>query len=318
MRAVLVSILLAASPASAQPGYPAKAVRLIVPSTPGSPPDVMARVMAERLAPALGQPVVVENRFGAMGTIGLNAVAKAAPDGHTLGMMALPFALGPLLLGHAPYQTSTDLATVGQVAWSSQILVVRMSLPVSSVAELIAFARANPGAVTYASAGNGTPGHLAGELLKLRAGVDIRHVPFKGTQGGVTALLGEQVEMNFAATVAVAAHIRAGKLRALATLTPRRVPSFAEVPTLEETGFPGFHLRDWLGIVTAAGTPRAAVAVLEGEIARMLAAPDMRQRLGALGMEPPEDLGAERFGALLRSEVERWGELIKDAGIRAE
>lgn len=320
MRTGLLLLMLVAGQAAADraapPGYPSKAIRLVVPSLPGSPPDVVARILGERLAATLGQPVVVDNRSGAIGTIGLHAVAKAPPDGHTFGVIALPFVIAPSLLAQVPYDTSADLAPVSQVVWSSNILVVRASSPVRSVEELIAFARAHPGVATYASAGNGTPGHLAGELLKLRAGLDMRHVPFKGTQGGVSALLGEQVDLNFAATAAVAAHIKAGKMRPLATLAPQRLAAFPDVPTMVELGFAGFDVRDWQGIVTSAGTPQGIIAAIASEIGKILAAPEVRQRFAAMGMEPAEQLGPDTFGAPIRSEIAKWRQVVRDAGVR--
>lgn len=313
---LLLLLLVAAQAAAVPPGYPSKPIRLIVPSLPGSPPDLVARILGERLAAALGQPVVVDNRAGAIGTIGLHAVAKAPPDGHTLGVIALPFVIAPSLLDHVPYDTAADLAAVSQVVWSSNILVVRASSPVRSIQELIVFARANPGVATYASAGNGTPGHLAGELLKLRAGVDIRHVPFKGTQGGVAAVLGEQVDLNFAATAAVASYIQTRRVRPLATLAPQRLSAFPDVPTMAEVGFPGFDVRDWQGIVTSAGTPRGIIAALASEIGKILAAAEVRQRFAAIGMEPADRPSADAFGALIRSEIAKWRKVVTDAGVR--
>ncbi len=314
---ILVAGQAAADPV-APPGYPSKPIRLIVPSLPGSPPDVVARILGDRLGAALGQPLVVENRSGAIGTIGLHLVAKAPPDGYTLGVIATPFAIAASLLAQVPYDTATDLAAVTQVVWSANILVVRDSSPLSSVEELIAFARTHPGVITYASAGNGTPGHLAGELLKLRAGIDIRHVPFKGTQGGVAALLGEHADMNFAAPPAVAAYIRSGKLRPLAIASPQRFPAFPDVPTMIELGFPGFDIRDWEGFVAPAGTPKEIVAKLAKEIAGVVALRQVKERLASIGMEVTNEVGPEKFGTLIRSEIAKWNKVIKDAGIRLD
>ncbi len=307
-----------AADAVVPPGYTSKPIRLIVPSLPGSPPDVVARILGDRLGAALGQPLVIENRAGAIGTIGLHLVAKAPPDGYTFGVIAPTFAIAASLLTRVPYDTATDLAPVTQVVWSANVLVVRGSSPVRSVEDLIAFARAHPGVITYASAGNGTPGHLAGELLKLRAGIDIRHVPFKGTQGGVAAVLGEQVDMNFAAPSAVAAHIRSGKMRPLATLAPQRLPAFPEVPTMVELGFAGFVVRDWEGIVTSAGTPKEIIATMANEIAKVIALPEIRERFASIGMDAASEVGPEKFGTLIQSEIAKWGKVVKDANIRLD
>src|SRR5713101_1523463 len=325
-RSLIVGLLLplmlvatdCAADAVVPPGYPSKPIRLIVPSLPGSPPDVVARILSDRLAVAFGQPVVVENRSGAIGTIGLHVVAKAPPDGHTFGVIAPAFIIAPSLLAQVPYDTATDLALVSQVAWSSNILVVRGSSPLRSVEDLISHARAHPGLVTYASAGNGTPGHIAGELLKMRAGIDIRHVPFKGTLGGVAAVLGEQVDMNFAAPSAVEAHIRSGKMRPLATLAPQRLPAFPEVPTMVELGFAGFEIRDWQGIVTSAGTPKGIIAKMANEIAKIIAQPEIKQRFASIGMDVAGEVGPEKFGTLIQSEIAKWGKVVKDANIRLD
>ena len=321
IRSVLASMLVATQAAAdpaVHPGYPSKPIRLIVPSLPGSPPDVVARILGDRLGAALGQPLVIENRAGAIGTIGLHLVAKAPPDGYTFGVIATPFAIAASLLTRVPYDTATDLAPVTQVVWSANVLVVRGSSPLWSVEDLIAFARAHPGVITYASAGNGTPGHLAGELLKLRAGIDIRHVPFKGTQGGVAAVLGEHADMNFAAPPAVAAYIKSGKMRPLATLAPQRLPAFPEVPTMVELGFAGFVVRDWEGIVTSAGTPKEIIAKMANEIAKVIALPEIKERFASIGMDAASEVGPEKFGTLIQSEIAKWGKVVKDAGIRLD
>ncbi|MGC2517569.1 MAG: tripartite tricarboxylate transporter substrate binding protein [Burkholderiales bacterium] len=315
--AVAIATSLAFTPTRAA-DYPQKPVRLVAAIPPGSPPDVVARMLAERLATVFGQPVLVENRPGAIGTIGMNAVAKAAPDGYTLGVMTLPYTVAPSLLSNIPYDTARDLAPVNLVAVGSHILVVRSSSPIKSVADLIAFAKAKPGEITFASGGNGTPAHLAGELLRQKTGVQIRHVPFKGAPEGAAAVLGELVDMMFAATVAVAPQIKAGRMRALATSAPKRLATFPDVPTMVELGFSGFEIRDWQGVVAPAGTPPETIAWLAREIAKVTAIPEVKERLTSIGMEAAGQVGPEEFGALIRSEIVRWGKVVRDAGIHAD
>jgi len=295
--------------------YPAKPIRVFVSTGPGAPPDVMARLLGEKLAGSLGQPVLVENRPGASGTIGMNAVAKAPPDGYTLGIFSMGYTTAPSMLAQMPYDTERDLATVTLLARDSNILVVPSGSPAKSVAELIAMAKARPGFVKFASGGNSTPAHLSGELFKREAGVDITHIPYKTPAAGAAAVLTGEVEMMFGATVAVAPHIKSGKLRVLATSTPQRIPAFADVPTLVELGYPNVVVSNWSGIVAPAGTPKEIVERLHLEIQKILAMPETRQRLEGLGVEPSPGR-PEEFAALMRSEFLRWNKLVRDAGIK--
>ena len=311
----LLPFLLLAMCASLQ-AYPTKPVRVISGSTPGVPGDVMVRAIAEPLALRLGQPVVVENRPGAINTIGLGAVARAEPDGHTLGTFSMPSTVAPSLLPQMPYDTLRDLAPVRQLAWVSNVLVVRPAAPVHSVHDLVAAAKARPQLLTFASGGNGTPAHLSGELFRLQAGVELRHVPFKGVVPGVAAVMGEQVDMMFAIAPAVVAHVRSGKLRALATPAPARLQALPEVPTLLELGY-AVDVRDWTGIVAPAATPKAVVARLDAALAEVLARPDVRQRLATLGFESAES-SPENFRTLIASELKRWPQVVREAGIRAD
>ena len=297
--------------------FPTKPVRLLVGTAPGTPPDVGARVIADRLAAALGQPVVVENRPGAILTIALAAVAKADPDGHTLGAIALPAVVAPSLLPQMPYDTVRDLAPVRQLSWTSNLMVVRGDGPIASVPELVATAKARPGQIHYASGGNGTPAHLAAELFRQGAGIDIRHVPFNGAIAGVSAVLGGQVDLMFATAPAVAGHIKAGKLRPLAASVPTRLTSLPEVPTMPELGFKEMDVRDWVGIVAPAATPRPVVARLAAEAERALALAEVRDRLAALGMDPA-DSSPEAFGQLISAELTRWTKVVREAGIKAD
>jgi tripartite-type tricarboxylate transporter receptor subunit TctC len=217
-----------------------------------------------------------------------------------------------------PYDTVTDLAPVTQVVWGSHFLVVRPTASYKSIEELIEFAKARPGQVTFASGGNGTPAHLSGELFRLRAGIDIRHVPFKSAPAGVAGVLGEQVDLMFAATAPAAPQVRAGKLRALATTVPHRLPAFPELPTMAESGFPGFDTREWTGIVAPAGTPREILARVADEIAKVMSLPDVRERFVATGMDPDTQRGPEAFEKLIRSETARWTGVVRDAGVTVQ
>lgn len=303
---------------AAEPAYPMKPVRLVVNSTPGAPPDVVARIVGERLGAALGQPVVVENRPGGMGTIALGAVAKAEPDGYTLGTMSPPHTVAPALLPRLPYDTARDLAPVTQMTRTSLVLVVRSESPLRSLPDLVGAAKAHPGKLSFSSAGNATPGHLAGELFKQRSGVAILHIPYKGGPASTAALLSEQVDMTFTTTVTAGEPMRTGRLRALATTGPSRLAVFPEVPTLAEVGFEGFDVRDWQGLVAPAGTPAPVVDRIAREVARALQEPDLRERLARIGMEPVTDSNPAAFGALIRSELARWPELVRHAGIRVD
>ena len=302
--------------AATPPAWPNRPIRMIVTSTPGSPPDIVARMVGERLVPAFGQPVVVENRPGAVGTIGLNVVAKATPDGYTYGILSITHLVAPVLLPSVPFDIVTDFAPVVQVNWESQLLVVRAASSWKSVKDLVAFAKSQPGRITFASGGNGTPAHLSAEFFKRHTGIDIRHVPFKGPVAGVSAIVGEQIDIMFSATSAASPHIQSGRLRALATPAPHRVPAFAEVPTMIELGYAGVEIRGWHGIVAPATTPKAIIARVASEIAKLSAL--STERLAVLGMAPAGQSGPEAFGILIRSELARWNKVARDAGIRAE
>ena len=298
--------------------YPNKPIRIVAPTPPGSPPDVIARLIGERLGAALGQPVVVENKPGAVGTIGLQAVAKAPADGYTFGVLAMPFILGPSLLPSMPYDQQKDLVPVSHVVWASNILVVNSSSKLQSLSDVVKTGKDKPDELTYASGGNGTPAHLASALLALRSGMQLRHVPYRGAAEGVAAVLAGQVDMMFAATGAVSPHVRSGKLRALATSAPTRLPSAPEIATVAELGFEGFDIRDWQGIVAPTGTPEAIVHKVAAEVRRIAGLPEVKARLSAMGMDVVEQGGPEAFGALIKTETVRWQRVVRDAGIRGE
>ncbi len=317
---LMVAATLALAPLIAQAqgpaAYPTKPIRIIVAGPPGIPPDVVARILGERLAAPLGQPVVVENRPGTSWIIGLEALAKSAPDAYTLGIISMPVTVTPSLVARMPYDTERDFAPVGLVAWAYPILAVSAAKPMKSVADLVAAAKARPGALNFASGGNGTPPHLAGELFKRAAGLDIIHVPYKGAVEGVAAVLSGDADMMIGATGAMAPHVKAGKLRALATSSPRRIAAFPDLPTFVELGY-DVELRDWLGFLAPAGTRRDRIERLHSELAKAAAAPETRRRLEALGVEVA-DMGPEEFRAHIRSELQRWAKVVRDAGIKPD
>jgi len=319
---VMLSLALAATHAGADTptprDYPAKPIRLIVPGPPGVPPDLAARVISDRLARALREPVIVENRPGATGTIGLAEIAKAPPDGHTIGMLGMPYTVAPNFFSRLPYDTARDLAPVSQVAWSAQLLVVRSSSPWLSLDNLVTAARASPGNLTFASGGPGTTSHLVGEVFKRRAGVDIRHIPFKGSMPGVAAVMGGQIDLMFAPAGSAAGQVKSGKLRPLATATLARLAAYPDVPTMAELGYPAVDVRDWCGIVAPAGTPKEIITRLASEVRSATVDPAVRDRLAAVMLDPALDSNPEQFGSLIRTELERWAKFVRDTGIRAD
>lgn len=296
--------------------YPTKPIRIIVATPPGSPPDAVARILGERLAAPLGQPVVIENKPGATGMIGLEALTRSAADGYTLGILSMPFLVNAFLVPKMPFDIERDLAPVTLTNWNYQVLAVRAA-SFRSVADLIAAAKAKPGALNFASGGNGTPPHLAGELFKRTAGVDIIHIPYKGALEGVSAVLAGDAAMMIGAAGAISPHVKSGKLRALATSAPQRIAAYPDLPTFAELGYPEVQLRDWQGIVAPAGTPKDLIARLYAEIAKAAATPDARRRFEALGMEVA-DIGPEEFRAHIRSELHRWAKGVRDVGIKPD
>lgn len=298
--------------------YPNKPIRIVAPTPPGSPPDVIARLIGERLGAAFGQPIVVENKPGAVGTIGLQVVARAPADGYTFGVLAMPFVLGPSLLPSMPYDQQKDLAPVSHLVWASNILVVHAASNLRSLSDVVKTGKTKPGELTYASGGNGTPAHLAAALFAQRSGVQMRHVPYRGAAEGVAAVLAGQVDMMFAASGAALPQVRSGKLRALAIAAPARHPSAPEVPTVAEQGFEGFDIRDWQGIVAPAGTPATIVRKVATEVSRIAALPEVRERLSAMGMDVVEQGSPDAFGTLINTESTRWNRVVREAGIRAE
>jgi len=305
-----------ASVALAQ-AYPVKPIRLVVGFTPGGGVDINARLLQPKLTEYLGQPVLVDNRPGAGTNIANEHVAKSPPDGYTLLISTATVAINMSLYKKVPYDTLRDFAPVSLFSMSPNILVVHPSVPARNVKELIALAKSRPGQLNYSSAGSGTTQHLSGELFKLRTRIDIVHVPYKGSAPSLTALVGGQVEMTFANIPAIFSHVKAGKLRPLANLGPKRSEQLPEVPTMKEAGVTGVEVVVWYGVLAPAATPRDIVAKLADAVARAARSPDTRQRLIDQGAEPVGNT-PEEFGKLLREEVTRWAEVVKVSGARAD
>ena len=302
-------------PAWAQ-GYPQRPVRLVVGLPPGGSTDVMARIVAAKLSERLGQQVVVDNRPGASGTIGIQLVVNSQPDGHTLIMAAGSW--GTIMsLYKLPFDLRRDLAPVAFIGTSPYLLVVQPSLPVKTVTDLVTYARANPGKLTYAGSTAGSLQRLAGELLKRTAGFDMLYVPYKGTGAVMPDLLGGRLDVAFDNVLILTPYIKKGQLRALGVTSSKRSVVFPELPTLAETGVPGFHAVGWFGIFAAARTPQPIVSRLNSEIVALMKEPETRDRLLAQGAEPqpgtPDDLRK-----YLAGEIEKWGKVIRDARIKAE
>jgi tripartite-type tricarboxylate transporter receptor subunit TctC len=317
LAAATLSPLAHAQPATAA-GASNGPIRLLSGAPPGTPADVAARVISEPLASELGQPVIVENRPGAINTIAMAAVAKSPPDGLVLGLFGMVSTVAPAMLAAMPYDTLHDLVPVGQLSSLANVLVVRADSPIRSFDQLLEAARAAPGKLTYASGGNGTPAHLAGELLEQRLGVDLLHVPFKGAVAGVVAVIGGHVDLMFATTPAVAEHVRSGRLRALATTASERIAALPDVPSGNELGRGDLVVRDWNGIVAPAGTPAATVERLAAALKKVLAQESVQARLRAVGMEAATGSDPAAFRALIESELARWTAVVREAGLRAD
>jgi tripartite-type tricarboxylate transporter receptor subunit TctC len=313
----IVAAALALSGASAlAQTYPSKPIRLVVGFPPGGGVDINARLLAPKLTEFLGQPVIVENRPGAGTNIANELVAKTAPDGYTLLINTPAVAINMALYRKLPYDTLRDLAAVSIFSEAPNILVVHNGVPARDVKELVALARAKPGTLNYSSAGSGTTQHLAGELLKLRTGTDIVHVPYKGTAPSLTSLVAGEVDMSFANIPAILQHVKAGRLRPLASTGTKRAELMPDVPTMRESGI-DVEVTVWYAVLAPAATPREIIGTLAGAIIRAARSPDVRQRLLDQGAEPVGST-TEEFDRVLRAEVAKWQEVIGAAGIRAD
>jgi tripartite-type tricarboxylate transporter receptor subunit TctC len=306
---------LPALPAAAQ-SYPEKTVRLIVPFAPAGGTDIMARSLAQRMAESTGRPFLVENRAGGNAIIGTEAVAKAAPDGYTLLFTTNIFTINPWLFPDAPFNVERDFAPVSLAGSTPNLLAVHPSIPARTVKQLAALARAQPGKLTIAAAGRGTPSHLAAELLRQSARIDLLVVHYKGTGASLNDVVGGQVAMSFGTLAGLAPLVKAGRLRALAVSSAKRAASMPDVPAVAET-LPGFEVITWYGLFAPAGTPPAAITRLHAEIVKALASPEMKQRLASQGFQP-EGNAPEQFLEMIRRDLARWREVVAASNIRGE
>lgn len=314
---LLAAIASLSTGALASDAFPSKPVRILVGFSPGGSNDIVARLIAPKLSEGLGQQVVIDNKPGAGGNIAASAMLSAPADGHTLMMCTTgTLSIQPHLI-KAPFNPETDLLPVTQIANAPYLLLVNAALPVKDVKELVAYAKAKPGIINFASSGNGTGGHLAGEMLKARAGIDIVHVPYKGTGQAMTDLLAGQVSMIFDQPVSSMSYAQSGKLRILAVASPRRLPALPDVPTVAESGIPAFDPVTWTGLCAAKGTPAAAIERVQREVAKVLAMPEISKRLIQDGLEPVGST-PQKFREFLAADKRKWGGVIKESNIKAE
>lgn len=324
MRVIRWSVLTCVALAAAGPvglaqaqGYPGKPIRIVVPFPPGGGTDIVARILTQKLSESFGANFVIDNRAGAGGSIGTEMVAKAPPDGYTLGIVSGSHAINPSLYSKLPFDAVRDFAPVTMLVSGPGLLVVHPSLPVKTVKELIALAKGKPGQLNYASAGNGTPPHLAGELFKSMAGVDMVHVPYKGNTPAFVDLISGQVSLSFPTIPSALPHVQAGRLRALAVTSRKRSAVMPQLPTIAESGLPGYDTSSWFGMLAPAGTPREIVRKLQQESAKVLQLRDVREKLLSQGLEPAGST-PEEFAATIESEIAKWAKVVKASGARVE
>jgi tripartite-type tricarboxylate transporter receptor subunit TctC len=297
--------------------YPNHPIRLISPYPPGGLTDILCRMLGQKLGESWGQQVVVENKPGGAAVIATEIVAKAQPDGYTLGMLLSNHAVNPSIMKDLPYDSVNDLAPVSLVALVPGIMMVRPGLPARSVREVVALAKASPGALTYASPGPITSGHLSMELLNSMTGIDIRHIPYKGGAPAVIDLIGGRVDMMIASGGSSGPHIKSGKLIAIATTGKERVKAFPAVPTIAESGIAGYETYEWYGVFTTGRTPRPVVQKLQEEIARIVKSPSVSERIEEQGADPVGNT-SEQFAVFVKDEMVKWGKLAKQIGLKAE
>jgi tripartite-type tricarboxylate transporter receptor subunit TctC len=311
--ALLIGLLILGN-AKAQGDYPTRPVKVIVPSPPGGGTDILARVLAQHFSKALGQPFVVENKPGAGNMIGIESVARAPADGYTLLLVASTLALNSVLYKKVPYDPVRDFAPITIAATAPNVLIVNPALPAQTLAEFIALAKKKPGALSYGTPGIGTSPHLSMELLKSMTGIDIVHVPYRGTAAAVTDVIGGQIAATFANALTAKPQVDSGRVRALAVSGPRRIEALPAVPPVAEAGVPGYEAMQWYGMVAPAGTPAPVIARLHGEAVKALQSDDMKEKLALDGAQPVGSSPAE-FAALIRSELEKWTRVARAAEI---
>jgi tripartite-type tricarboxylate transporter receptor subunit TctC len=317
--AALPGLLALARPALAQDTFPDRPLRLVVPFPAGGATDALARVIAQAMAPALGQPVAVENRAGAAGAIGAEAVARAVPDGHSFLMStSSTHAVLPAVQPRMPYDAEKDFASIGLVATATNILIASPKLAANNVAELIALAKSRPGALNFASSGTGTVTHLIGEMFRMRAGIQVEHVPFRGGVQSVPGLVDGSIQYLFDSVVWSLPLIREGRIKGLAVTASRRSTLAPDMPTVAESGLPGFEGDTWFGLSAPAGTPPAALAKLSGALQAALRTPGTAEALARFGAEPAADASSGAFDALIAADKAKWGAVVREAGVKVE
>jgi tripartite-type tricarboxylate transporter receptor subunit TctC len=316
-RLVSLLVLLACAQSAAAQNYPTRSVRIVVPFGPGGPADIYARFVGAKLSEVLGQPFVVENRPGGGSIVGSDAVAKSPPDGYTLLMMSNTHTVNETLIPKKPFELMRDFAPISGVNSSDLLLVVHPSVPAKDLKEFIALAKSKPKGMNYASSGPGTPYHMAGELFKAMAGVDLEHVPYKGSDGARAGILGGQVQMMIDAITTMAAHARAGKVKALASTGRTRSAVTPEVPTVAEAGVPGYEAVIWLGLMAPAGTPRPILERLSAEVNKVVNAPEVKEAWGKQGAQPMA-MSVDQFDKFLRADIVKWEKIVKLSGAKVD
>ena len=317
-RAAVVILGMAAAAVACAQNYPVKPIRLVSPYPPGGANDILARIVGQKLGESLGQQIVIENRGGATGNIGAEYVTKAAPDGYTILMgQASNLTINVSLMSKMPYDPVRDLAPVTLVATTPNLLVVHPSLPVRTVKDLVALAKAKPGSVNYASSGSGSAGHLAGELFKRVAHIDMVHIPYKGAAPALTDVVAGQAQIYFTSPISATPFVKGGRLRMVAVTSLKRSPSLPDIPTVAESGYPDFDVVSWWGILTPAGVPKEIIAKLHTEIVRVLALPEIKTKFADQGADVASDT-PEHFAAYIKTEIAKWAKLIKELGVKSE
>lgn len=320
-RSALLALTLAlpqwSTPSSAQQPFPSKSIRIISPYAPGGGNDVLCRIVAHRLPDGLKQQVIVENRPGANAIVGTEVTARAAPDGYTFALISSAHASNASLYRKLPYDTIKDFTPITTVGWTPLVLAVHPSLPVRSIKELISLAKSRPGQLTYATAGHGSPGHLAGALFDIMAGTKMTHIPYKGIALGITDVVGGQVTIAFSSNLSIVPHLRNGRLRGLAITSAQRSPGVPDLPTVAESGVPGYEASFWYGFLGPARIPPEIVRRLNAEIVRVLAAPEVREQMSSQGVDARSST-PEEFSRLLATDIERWARVLQRVGIKPE
>lgn len=315
---VMISLTIAAADGALAQNYPTRAARIIVPWTPGGTADLMARIAGQKFSETWGQQFIVDNRPGASGLIGTEVAAKAAPDGHTLLLATTaPNSVAPSIYSKIPFDPVKDFASISLISTTCYVLSVHPTMPVKNARELVALAKARPGQMTFSSPGAGTPNHLSGEMLKMLTGIDMQHVPYKGSTQAIADVMGGQITMSFENIVVVSSLAKSGRVKSLAVTCPKRTAALPHLPTMAESGVAGFEAVGWFGMVTQAATPKDIIAKLNSELTRALNLPDVKERITSLGAEvvPTTPEGMDKFNL---AQIALWAKVVKASGARVE